>query len=472
MPQDFRLVRFFAPASLVAFVLAAALLGYAFRKFSVDGLVQAQEQANVNLTTILGNDLWPRDFAPLVRAVADRPDADLGSAPQLAAVHARVIERMKGSSTFKVKVYDMRGRTVYSTELAQIGEDKSANLGVVAALRGETTSELVHRNRFSALEEEVLDRDLIQSYIPQYSRAGEVIGVFEVYTDVTALLQQIGRRQWYVMGAVAAALAALYAVVFAIVGTAQRILLARRREEQVLKDLELGRRKSEFLTATAHELRTPMTSIYGFAELLKTRAYDAEASRGIVDSIHAEASRMVRMLNELLELSRIEERAGPAFRLELQPLAPLLQSAAAALAVPGDPRVPELVVEPGLPPLALDAEKMRQALLNVLSNAYKFSAGTPIRVEAFRDPAGGRVGVRVTDRGIGMTAEELAQLFERFWRSERVQNIPGSGLGLALVKEIVAHHGGSVEVQSRPGEGTRVTLWLPCDAESVGVHAR
>ena len=166
--------------SLVAFVVVAAVLGYVFRAFSLDSLVRTQEEANVNLTRVFSNSLWQRDFGPFVRAMEGKPAAQLKAAPQLPVLHGKVLALMRGTSTFKVKVYDMKGMTVYSTELAQIGEDKSKNAGVMAAWKGATTSELVHRNTFSALEGAVQNRDLIQSYIPQYDPAtGAVVGAFE-----------------------------------------------------------------------------------------------------------------------------------------------------------------------------------------------------------------------------------------------------------------------------------------------------
>jgi len=180
--SEFRLVRYFTATSLIAFVIVAAVLGYVFRQFSIDGLLDTQEEANVNLTRVFANDLWRQDFGPFVRAMQDKSAAEVKAAPQIAQLHRKVLDLMRGSNTFKVKVYDLRGLTVYSTELKQVGEDKSANGGVIAALRGAVTSELVHRNTFSALEGEVQNRDLIQSYIPQYDPAsGSVIGVFEVY---------------------------------------------------------------------------------------------------------------------------------------------------------------------------------------------------------------------------------------------------------------------------------------------------
>jgi hypothetical protein len=213
----FRLVRYFTATSLIAFLVVAAVLGYVFRQFSIDGLRDAQEEANVNLTRVFANDLWREDFGPFVRAMQGKSAAEVKAAPQIPQLHRKVVALMRGSNTFKVKVYDLKGMTIYSTELSQIGEDKSANRGVIAAWQGKVTSELVHRNTFSALEGEVQDRDLIQSYIPQHDPAsGRVIGVFEVYSDVTPLLAEIRTRLWYVVGAVAALMAALYLALFLI----------------------------------------------------------------------------------------------------------------------------------------------------------------------------------------------------------------------------------------------------------------
>jgi two-component system NtrC family sensor kinase len=447
--SEFPLVRYFTLTSLMAFLIATAVLGFVFRQLSIGALLRMQEDANVNITRILANELWASDFGPFVAAMAGRSPAQIKAAAQVPELHAKVLALMRGSSAFKVKVYDLRGMTVYSTELAQIGEDKSANAGVAAAWHGAVTSEIVHRNTFSALEREVLERDLVQSYIPAYE-TGRITGVFEVYSDATPYLLEIGRKQWLLVAALVALLAALYIALFLIVNSAQSII---RRQSRA--------RYREFLSAAAHELRTPITGIYGFAQLLKTRAYEPVVVRDLAGTIHEQAGRLIHLSNELLDLSRLEERGNQALSLRFQPLAPLLARAVEALAVPyGASRV-QLEIEPGLPALRVDRVKLVQAITNVLTNAHKFSpADSPIQVRAFGEA--GRVGIRVADRGIGMSPEELGHLFERFWRSEKVQDLPGSGLGMALAREVVELHGGTIEVKSAPGQGTTVTIWLPC----------
>jgi signal transduction histidine kinase len=449
-PQgEFRLVRYFTITSLIAFVVVAAVLGAVFRQLSIQGLLRTQEDANVNITRILANQLWTSDFGPFVRAMSGRPAHEVRAAPQIARLHDKVLRLMQGSTVFKVKVYDLNGMTLYSTELKQIGEDKRDNAGVIAAAQGKVLSELVHRDTFSALEREVLGRDLIQSYIPAYAD-GAIGGVFEVYSDATPFLQEIGRKQWLVVGSMVGLLGALFAVLYFIVERAQGIIRRQSRE-----------RYREFIAQAAHELRTPITGLYGFAALLKTRRYDPETARDLVDTIQEQAGRLAHLSNELLDLARLEARGAQALVFAPQPLAPLLKRAAADHETPGAARRVQLELEPGLPVLRLDRAKIAQALANVLGNACKFSPpDTPVALRAFRE--GTRVGVRVTDRGIGMSAEELGHLFERFWRAPKAAEVPGSGLGMALAREIVESHGGSIEVKSAPDAGTEVTIWLPC----------
>jgi signal transduction histidine kinase len=402
------------------------------------------------------------------------------AAPQIPQLHRKVVALMRGSNTFKVKVYDLKGMTIYSTELSQIGEDKSANRGVIAAWQGKVTSELVHRNTFSALEAEVQDRDLIQSYIPQHDPAsGRVIGVFEVYSDVTPLLKEIGEKQWYVVGAVVALMAALYAALFLIVNFAQRVIVRQRwehdRAQEALHnaEAELIRSKSEFLSAAAQELKAPITSVLGFSELLRSRGYDRATNRELVETIHSESGRLVHLVSDLQELSRIEARADNAFDFEWQPLAPIIQRAIAELPIACDERKVQAEIDPHLPPLLLDRGKIKQAVIQVLSNACKYSArGSRIDLKVFRESADGEIGIRVTDQGVGLSAEERSHMFERFWRAESSKDVPGSGLGLSLVKQTVAFHKGTIEVRSEPGKGTRITLWLPCAAPSVESRAK
>jgi PAS domain S-box-containing protein len=236
----------------------------------------------------------------------------------------------------------------------------------------------------------------------------------------------------------------------------------------ITHEAEVDRMKSEFLSTAAHELRTPMSSVHGFAELLISRDFDAETVRTIARTIHRQSSVLVQMVNDLLDLARIEAGRGRDVALSRQSLAAIVRETIDGLLVQGDPRVVDLVPAAGDDAIVeVDTALLRQAITNVLSNAYKYSRGRgairltlPTRTQAGRK----QVGVRVLDEGIGMTPEQLGRLFERFYRADPSGAIPGTGLGLTLVKEITEAMRGSVDVASEIGRGTTVTLWLPAVA--------
>lgn len=246
-------------------------------------------------------------------------------------------------------------------------------------------------------------------------------------------------------------------------GLGETILFFR----DITRETEVDRMKSEFLTTAAHELRTPMVSVYGFTELLLRRPVPDEKRRDMLETIHRQASLLINMVNELLDLARIEARQGKDLKFEACRLDSLLTQAVGPLAIDGAHAL-VLNVAHGDCTLQLDPEKTIRALTNVLSNAVKYSpAGSSIGVSTHGGELRGEpaVGVRVSDQGIGMSPEQLARVFERFYRADPSGNVPGTGLGMCLVKEIVELQGGRVDVTSALGQGTQVTLWLPLAAQ-------
>ncbi len=254
-------------------------------------------------------------------------------------------------------------------------------------------------------------------------------------------------------------------------GKGETILFLR----DVTRETEVDRMKSEFLTTAAHELRTPMVSVFGFTELLLNRPVSEPKRRDMLETIHRQSQLLINMVNELLDLARIEARQGKDLKRQPCRLGTLVEQAVApfqgqAEAGQGGAERLRLNVAHADAMLYVDDDKALRAFTNVLSNAFKYTPdGGAVSVETLdgelRDaPA---VGVRVTDAGIGMSPEQLRRVFERFYRADPSGNIPGSGLGMSLVKEIVELHGGRVEIESEPGRGTTVTLWLPLVREAA-----
>ena len=235
----------------------------------------------------------------------------------------------------------------------------------------------------------------------------------------------------------------------------------------ITREVEIDEMKSDFLATAAHELRAPMSSIYGFVELMLTRPLAEEDRKEYLQIVYEQTRGLIRKVNELLDLTRIEARAGRDFRFEPQQTAKVMRKALQELNLPQDTHPVRFAAgEDGMPDVRIDADKIKQVFVNVLSNAWKYSphgGAIEIRQKLEQREHGDMLAVTVTDHGIGMSKEHQLKAFDRFFRADTSGVIPGTGLGLSLVKEIMQIHGGSVTLDSRPGAGTSLTLRFPID---------
>lgn len=242
------------------------------------------------------------------------------------------------------------------------------------------------------------------------------------------------------------------------------------REGQVLyfrdvtHETEVDKMKSEFLSTAAHELRTPLASIYGFSELLMNREYDKKMSHEIFETIHRQSLNLKHLLDELLDLSRIEARAAKDFYMVKQSLQGLLMQSCAEAEGAFNGRKIEFQSSEYWPMLSFDIDKMRQVFNNLFSNAFKYSPeneNVTLKINQREKDGTIQFGVSIIDYGIGMEPEQLSRIGERFYRADDSGVTPGTGLGLSLVKEIVAIHAGDIEFISAKNKGMAVTVWLP-----------
>lgn|GEM_PF-1365133 len=240
----------------------------------------------------------------------------------------------------------------------------------------------------------------------------------------------------------------------------------------VTQEMALDQMKSEFMSIAAHELRTPMSSIFGFTELLLTRELRPERQRDLLEKIHRQSDAMITIINELLDLARIEARGIQEFKSEPVDLLNVVESVVRDYQRPDDRPGPLMSPPPSPMWVMADPKKAQQAVLNVLSNAYKYSPqGGDVHIEFLQDDtsaSGPRCGVRITDHGVGLTPEQLARMGERFFRADQSGNIPGTGLGVSIVQEIMALMDGDMRIESEWGRGTQVTLWLPASRSGSG----
>lgn len=221
--------------------------------------------------------------------------------------------------------------------------------------------------------------------------------------------------------------------------------------------------RSEFLSTAAHEIRSPMSSILGFAELMTNTDLNASDRREFSNIILSQARRIKGLLDELLDLARIDAGGSQHFVFEPVDLHALVTTVVTEF-MPPDGRSAPTVDVPSQP-CQIDFDKAAQALLNVITNAYKYSDKIdPVNI-LYASPViinnQEMAGITVQDSGIGMSQAEQEKIFERFYRANQKSTVMGSGLGMAIVKEIMTMHGGNVVIKSVRGQGTAVTLLFP-----------
>lgn len=231
---------------------------------------------------------------------------------------------------------------------------------------------------------------------------------------------------------------------------------------------EAERMKSELVATVSHELRTPLASILGFSELLVTRDLDTATRERYLQTIYKEASRLTALINDFLDLQKMEVGG---FTLDLEPfdLREVLRHQVELFSGQSAAHTVELA-EPTEPILvAGDRDRLEQVVGNLLSNAIKYSpAGGPVGVRV--DQSDGAVRVSVSDRGLGIPTEQQAQIFTKFFRvdSSDTRKIGGTGLGLALTREIVEAHRGRIGFKSVEGDGTTFWFELPAGPRPTG----
>jgi PAS domain S-box-containing protein len=233
----------------------------------------------------------------------------------------------------------------------------------------------------------------------------------------------------------------------------------------ITKQRELQQMKTEVMSLVTHELRTPLTAIQGMSEVLAQFDVDPDRRREMHVAINEESKRLARMIDEYLDITRLEAGARPLRKTTLrvdalvERVLLLMRPLASTHSIP-------LTTEfdKDLPVVMADADLLAQAVTNVIANAIKYSPpGREIRVSVRTD--GSDLLIEVADKGYGIAPEDVKRIFEKFYRVPRVESAdePGTGLGLAFVREIMDSHGGYVTVESEVGAGSTFTLRLPVD---------
>jgi len=501
----FRLVRYFTLTSLVFFVLVTVSLGYIYREISIRNLIKHQQSHSEDMANTFANSSWGQ-FLPFLEFVSDRSleqlrnyknDPELTS--QIAYLYELTRHLMVGTHVVKVKVYDLQGRTIFSSEKKQIGDDKSTNPGFISARKGVTLSAIDHKNQFSAFENEIEDLDVLFSYIPVVNpETKQVEGVFEIYADITEFLAQIQQTVYTVVGAVVGMLLFLYLVLFFIVRRADRIIAdnaqQRERDHQRVVQSEKMASLGQMVAGVAHQLNTPLGSarsnIEMAAEAMEEFRFPIEIGTAAIAHIQNKTKRfalskeiieaarnfqdpgftpqdVAEMLNDtisnvdqmkdlvvnLRDFTRIDRAKVTSYDVN-QGLDNVIYIAKSVL--PTRIRV-EKIYE-NLPQISCMPSQLNQVFLNLINNAAQAIDEQGIITLTTR-VEGTHVRVDVEDTGKGISAEDMPHIFEPYYTTKAAGE--GTGLGLSIANDIVTGHGGKIRVQSEPGKGTKFSIVLP-----------
>lgn len=468
--MQFRLVRHFTLTSLVFIVAAGTALGLYYREIAISRMLQQQESNNVNVTRVFANTLWQRHFSGLLKDSALRISPDLKLLSQIPEIHREVLALMRGSTTYKIKVYDLHGRTIYSSELAQIGEDKRNNPGFLGALKGLTRTELVHKEKFSAFEQVVENRDLIQSYIPQYEDGSSTpAGVFEIYSDATPFLAEIRETEIRLAFLIAGAMGALFSALYLIVYRADRIIrqqtddkkLAQQQLAQAEKMASLG----QLVAGVSHQLNTPIAfshnnvrlAIAALAELDRPLPAAREGLgeiRHMLRDVQGGLEQMRELVENLRNFTHLDR--SKVIRTDINKILKTVIHIVRSSIPPGI----RIIEQWGdIPTIACNPSQLNQVFLNLITNAAQaISEQGEIRIRTAL--SGSQVVIEVSDDGTGIPDHVLPYIFDTYFTTKG----EGTGLGLAIAQDIVRNHGGHISVTPRTGQGTCFTVTLPVDA--------
>jgi signal transduction histidine kinase len=251
---------------------------------------------------------------------------------------------------------------------------------------------------------------------------------------------------------------------------ARQLLLAAKDEAE-----SANRAKSEFLANMSHELRTPLNAILGFSEVIRSQVLGPVGIAKYVeyaDDVHRSGEHLLEIISDILDVARID--AGQiSLEEDIVTVEELIESSVMLIRERAEAGELDLALElpPDMPSIMCDRRKVKQIVINLLSNAVKFTErGGRVSVGARIDDSSGEAVIEVRDNGVGMAAEDIPRVMEPFTQiaSPMTRQHEGTGLGLPLVKKLVELHGGSIDMETAPGEGTTVRVRLPASRVVTG----
>ncbi len=475
-----RIHRFLALASAIVLLLALAMVAWFYYQQAVRNLTEMSTKHNIGIDRILLNTVWDR-YGSYIAEAGNLDSATLRARPETQSIDVAIRALTANMHVLKVKIYSKEGITIFSTDQPQIGEDYSNSAAfMTAAQDGQASSALSLRDRFSAFSGEVFLRDIVETYLPIFDDNQNIVGVFEVYTDVTDVKERIDQTTITMLVGLVGIFSALYGVL--VFGIMRRAIAPIKLASKCAA--EIGPRSSgvrlpiqgmpreimplivatngaldrldraldsqrQFSADAAHELLTPLAVLRAHLDTLKDKSV-ASALREDVDA-------MTDVVHQLLDLAELESRSEAMKDAEPADLHGVCAEVIATLAPLAVRDKKQLALTGSEGPIFVKGcvRMLNRAVRNLIENALAHTpSGTTVEARLNQNGE-----VRVIDQGKGVPPEERDAIFHRFWRGDQ-KNGPGAGLGLSIVKRIVESMGGEIAVDDAPGGGAVFTIHL------------
>lgn len=456
----------FALTSFLVFVL----VGIAITYFRTHDLREREERAAVSRAELIADEMVSPLLSPRMLAApltGDRYE-----------VVDQVVERAKSNDPGieRVKIWGTDGTILYADDPDLVGIRPELEDDLREAIdEGAVESDISDLSADENVAERILADRLFETYVPvRASAGGPVVGVVEVYRDYAVIQAEIDRLTTTLAISLGAGLLVLYVLLFPLMVGLTRTLrnqneqltaqaarmsdVIEREQETVAELREIDRLRDDFVAASSHELRSPLTSILGYARLLRS---SPDATDPVVmesaDAIERQSSRMLRLVMNLLSESRIESdrSEGP-----VEPFLLGIMVDEVATDFHGDGRRIHSDIDPDLE-VCCDRGKLTDVLVNLVDNALKYAPDSAVEIHA--EVEEGTLTLSVADRGPGIEPGDIGRIFDRFYQADQsaTRTHGGVGLGLHIVEGLVASMHGRVRVDSTPGVGCTFIVELP-----------
>ena len=524
----FNLLRnFFITSIFVAAVIVVA--GVLYRQHEVNELIADAEHQNEILAQAFANSIWPR-FAPYIASASELNPNQLRTRWESQAIHRAMKQNSARLPVIKVKIYNLDGLTVYSTEPGEFGERKINNPGFfMAAQEGRPASKLSYKGTVTSFSGTVHDRDLVESYLPIRYDDGPVEAVFELYTDVTELVAEVEDTTSKLAVGFTLIFGSLYGFLFIIVRRADRTIKSqyanitekntalqreigeRQRVEERLEEAQEGLERrveertreltrqvterraaeaeanrhreglarlgrvsllGELATSLAHELNQPLAVISGCVQVCTERLRTGkDALEPLLDALEQARSETERASNIVRGIQRFARKERSERRVT--DVNDVIRSVAGLIETDAREHGIALVLDlaESLPPVSVESTQIEQVVLNLAHNGMEamtnIVGSSPQLTIRTRATETGVVEITVRDEGEGIPAAELDRIFEPLFTTKE----NGLGMGLSISRSIIEAHGGALWANAGGKAGVVVHFTIPTSAEirsSVG----